>query len=496
MEGEYCEGNEMIRFNKDELRDKIYACWLGKNIGGTLGGPFECIKGTVECDGFVIEKGKPLPNDDLDLQLVWLMAIHEEGPQRVNASLLGTYWDEYITPPWGEYGVTKGNMRLGITPPLSGQYMNEWKHSNGAWIRTEVWACMYPGDVEMAVHYAFEDASVDHGMGEGTYAAVFVAAMEAAAFFVNDLRELITIGLSNIPKECKMYTYISKAVECYDNGMTWLEARNILTDMTLQDPELGWMQAPANVGYAIIGLLWGEGDFKETLLIACRCGDDTDCTCATAGSLLGIMHGTRIIPKDWHEYIGDEIVTISLNEGNLRSYYKIDQKTHFHMPKTCTELTDKIMKILPVTLYKREIELTSGETEIGEDVIASFYGEKLSLHDRAEYAFETTSDLCDYRVEYDGGIDVLPNSEKKITVVIHNKFLSVKLASFEWILPEGWTVEGRKNMKLVGSWVRPWPQTEFVIRTTENVVPKNMLILKITYESHHNTELIPVLLLG
>lgn len=24
----------MTKFNKAELRDKIYACWLGKNIGG------------------------------------------------------------------------------------------------------------------------------------------------------------------------------------------------------------------------------------------------------------------------------------------------------------------------------------------------------------------------------------------------------------------------------------------------------------------------------
>ena len=29
----------MISFNRDKLRDKIYACWIGKNIGGTMGGP-------------------------------------------------------------------------------------------------------------------------------------------------------------------------------------------------------------------------------------------------------------------------------------------------------------------------------------------------------------------------------------------------------------------------------------------------------------------------
>ena len=28
-----------------EYQDKVKACWLGKNIGGTLGTPFECIRG-------------------------------------------------------------------------------------------------------------------------------------------------------------------------------------------------------------------------------------------------------------------------------------------------------------------------------------------------------------------------------------------------------------------------------------------------------------------
>ena len=29
----------VIKYNKEKLRDKIYACWLGKNIGGTIGAP-------------------------------------------------------------------------------------------------------------------------------------------------------------------------------------------------------------------------------------------------------------------------------------------------------------------------------------------------------------------------------------------------------------------------------------------------------------------------
>lgn len=30
-----------VNLNEAEFRDRVYACWTGKNIGGTLGMPFE-----------------------------------------------------------------------------------------------------------------------------------------------------------------------------------------------------------------------------------------------------------------------------------------------------------------------------------------------------------------------------------------------------------------------------------------------------------------------
>lgn len=59
--------------NRAEYRDKVLGCWTGKNIGGTLGAPIE---GRREMFDLTFYKqdlyGTPAPNDDLDLQLVWL----------------------------------------------------------------------------------------------------------------------------------------------------------------------------------------------------------------------------------------------------------------------------------------------------------------------------------------------------------------------------------------------------------------------------------------
>ena len=483
----------MINFNKSELRDKIYACWLGKNIGGTIGTPFEGKRQVNNCTGFTSKKGEPLPNDDLDLQLIWLKALRENGPINTDAKLLGEYWLEYIVPFWNEYGIGKANMKRGIAPPLSGQLNNHWKHSNGAWIRTEVWASLFPGNVEKAIYYACQDAVVDHGSGEGTYAAIFVAAIEAAAFVFSDLRPLIEMGLSKIPENSKMYAYITKVLECYDSGKTWLEARNIITDMTTGDPELGWFQAPANVAYAVIGLLYGKGDFKETILIACNCGDDTDCTCATAGSVLGIMHGTKIIPKDWQEYIGDSIITVSVNRGATQ------------VPKTCTELTNEVMDAHTVTLapnwwpYKPEVTVTDAPTDFGGADIKNYMGRDfaMTLANRSDYYATYSSILGEAVIEYDGAPEITPCGEIKVKISITPKLASQKVFDVQWVTPEGFTVDGRLNLNAMHrGWQKTPAVSEYTIHVPEKIAAKNSLYAIITCEGHFDVMTIPVTLLG
>ena len=181
-----------MKLNRQTYKDKVYACWIGKNIGGTIGGPYEGKREILDVKGFITKPKEPLPNDDLDLQLVWLHAVESEGAKNITAEVLGEYWLSFIPVAFSEYGIARGNMQCGITPPLCGDADNNvWKHSNGAWIRTEIWATLAPAMPDVAVRYAIEDAKVDHGTGEGTYAAMFVAAMESAAFVITDVRKLI-----------------------------------------------------------------------------------------------------------------------------------------------------------------------------------------------------------------------------------------------------------------------------------------------------------------
>lgn len=109
-----------IILNTKEYSDKVLACWLGKNIGGTLGAPMEWRRQVNRVTFYTQDlKGEPLPNDDLDIQLLWLVALEEKGIA-LDARTLGDYWCLYVTPHWAEYGTAKANLRSGLIPPSPG----------------------------------------------------------------------------------------------------------------------------------------------------------------------------------------------------------------------------------------------------------------------------------------------------------------------------------------------------------------------------------------
>ena len=485
----------MISFANKSLRDHIYACWLGKNIGGTMGTPYEGRREMLDIQGFSTAPGVVLPNDDLDLQLVWLMACEQNGPYQLNSHVLAEYWLGYISPNWNEYGIGKSNLRLGLLPPLSGDYRNDWKDSNGAWIRTEVWACMAPGCPDVAIRYSCEDASVDHGMAEGTYAAIFVAAVEASAFVEKDLRRLIEIGLSKIPADCRVARSVKLVCDCYDKGIEWRETRE---RVVADSADLGWFEAPANVAYVILGLLYGEGDFKKSMIYAIDCGDDTDCTGATIGSIMGIIGGIDFIPKDWQQYIGDSIVTVSVDKGCLSG-----------VPKTCTELTDRVMRQIPAMLLAN-----------GANVNICAEADGCDAADRARLAGgAVAADLCarpsrsfdmDFlyfraRVIFDEDPSVAPGGAVPMRIQFDQRLYGTgpRHLQLRWILPEGWSIEGgRQEVYLPHS--RPSRSAEprnastisFTVRAGERVDFQNRLILEITCVNHVMPALIPVTILG
>jgi ADP-ribosylglycohydrolase len=290
--------------DKARFHDKVYACWMGKNIGGTLGGPWECKRHTHALTFYDPVPDKAAPNDDLDLQLVWLKMLEEEGPDP-SVRTFAMYWSRYASRyPWNEYGFFMRNFDRGLRPPVAGCFENYFVDEMGSPIRSEIWACLHPGDPQAAAWMAWKDSALDHAGGEGMYGEMFWAALQSAAFVESDPMTLIRIGLYMIPLSSHVARSIREAVWCHQNGKTWGEARERIAS------RFGHIQpcnAVPNHGFTIIGWLYGQ-DFGDRLCKAVNCGYDTDCTGATLGALLGILDGPEGVPQEWSVAIGEQIV--------------------------------------------------------------------------------------------------------------------------------------------------------------------------------------------
>ena len=501
--------------NADEYLDKVRGCWMGKNIGGTLGAPFEW-KRQVNNVSFYTQDlgGEPLPNDDLDIQLLWLVALEEMGVE-LNARILSEYWVLYLTPHWSEYGIAKTNMRSGLVSPLSGTMFNQYKDSCGSFLRSEIWACIAPGNPRLATRYAYQDSIIDHGNGEGTYAEVFCTALESAAFVCQDVTTLIQVGLSYIPEKCGVAGAVREVLACYQMGNSWREARDKVLDKyrglmffnqrsQISDEDWkrgfgtgkrGW-DAPSNIGMIIIGLLYGEGDFGKSICTAVNCGEDTDCTGATLGSLFGILHGIQAIPESWIVPIGHKIRTACLNLGEL-GYYG-DQ-----LPADIGNLTERTIRIAHqvIARYNSDVIIVDGKpsdlTDLTvETLMADSEIDKLYKNINAPmYSFDFFDIYVDYGQE---GAIIKDATPKSVILRIYNRYKVQANLTLHWYTPEDWQLAPSKDGYVLSLPPHLGEQIELTYQVEVAQVKQPLIraVIEITIGGRPTVMLVPVLLVN
>lgn len=414
-----------ISLSLEEYRDKVYACWLGKNIGGTLGAPYEGQKTLHSLTYYSPVPEKAAANDDLDFQLVWLEMLRERGVTPTLSDFVD-YWQKHLAPyPWNEYGFCMRNLSRGLRPPISGCFENYYIDEMGSPIRSEIWACVAPGDPQLAAALAWMDSAMDHAGGEGMYGEMFWAAVESAAFVLSDPHTLIRIGLSMIPLSSNISRVIREAVWCYNNGVPWQEARErILYNFGHNQP----CHAVQNHGFTVLGWLYGK-DYGDKLCTAVNCGYDTDCTGATLGSLLGILEGTKGIPKEWSSPIGDAIVLHPYTRG-------------LDAPKTVGELTERTVEVaLRMTEARSDTVQIGNNTLLPDNLLSLLFRNeraRAALSRDPQSAIVTTKGY-DLTLHYYGEPVLYPGIEKTIAVSVKRE--DVPLGAQVTIrVPSGWKV--------------------------------------------------------
>lgn len=289
----------MSKITYSTYLDKVYGCFLGKTVIGTLGAPYEGIKMPLELPFKPEMVNTMLPNDDLDLQVLWLDVAEKYGEGFTSDQLLDRFVNYCDYSP-GEYAVMRKNWVRGIHTPASGAFSNDFYiNGMGCPIRSEIWACLAPLDPWGAAEYAVRDGVLDH-YDESVQGERFFAALESAAFGVTeencDLNKLIDEGLSVIKTDCRFYELVTDTVAwCrkYD------DVKRILRKILHKYGHPDCTNLFQNIGITLAALLKGNLDAIKTGMDALNCGFDTDCTCATAGAIIGIIRGAKSLQAEY-----------------------------------------------------------------------------------------------------------------------------------------------------------------------------------------------------
>ena len=321
--------NTKREITRKSLENKIRGYWLGQLIGNYFGFPFELLyieePVPVEVNKFFTQRnrgnirintdwrgnmdhqvrdhhGAP-SDDDHDLEFLILHAVEKYGLD-ITYEEIAPMLDRHVKKMvWVSTEHAIKEIRKGALPPSTGTRANNpWWHDLMASISTEIWGSFYPGMTQSAANGGEWFGRITND-DYAIYLAKFYTAMYAAAFFESDHKELIRIGLKQVPKDNVLYQGIEDVHKWVAANPNWRDTRKLIYDKYYRQDKpkdlSSIVDALPNGLMGIMAWLYAEGDFKQTLSISTAAGLDSDNQPATLGGLIGVIEGADSLPQDY-----------------------------------------------------------------------------------------------------------------------------------------------------------------------------------------------------
>ena len=280
-----------------QFEEKIRAGWVAQLVGGAMGTMVEGYtsenlqKAFGDVRTYLREPNTY--NDDITFELAFLDAFGKKGYQ-VTSLDVALSWVGLIPCGWSAEELAIRNIKNGIFPPESGIYCNPFNEWIGAQMRAGICGMAAPGNPYLAARLAWTDGEVSHA-NNGILGEVFNAVMTSLAFVDPDVSSIVSRAMDMIPKDSEYYSVIRFAWDCCQSLPTWQEA---LSKCREKYKKYNWIHAYPNACCEIIALLYGKGEFRETLHIITMCGIDVDCNAGMIMPILAIQGGMRVIPEN------------------------------------------------------------------------------------------------------------------------------------------------------------------------------------------------------
>lgn len=202
----------------------------------------------------------------------------------------------------------------GMVPPATSDPENNPEYEMiDAQLTTEIFGLFSPTRPDVALKMAYLPIRTTAG-GEAVLASEFYVVMYSLASAVDEalsakeqVQWLAGEARARLPNDsttAKMYDFVKIL---YDAGAPWEAARDAVYERYQVNEQDGYdipsrglycdgcFASGINFAASIVSLLYGEGDYQETVKIAVLTGWDSDNPAATWGGLLGFMYGRAAI---------------------------------------------------------------------------------------------------------------------------------------------------------------------------------------------------------
>lgn len=212
-----------------------------------------------------------------------------------------------VTVGESHWGSHMGQHEMDMDWTWIATHENPYREWIGAQIRADSWGYAAPGRPELAAEFAWRDARVSH-VKNGIYGEMFVAAMIAAAFALNDPRAIVEAGLAEIPERSRLAADIRRVIACCDrHGSDPGRFEQVFDELRELVGQYHAVHTINNAALVVAALLLGRGDFHRSITLAVMGGWDSDCNGATVGSIAGAMIGASQLPELWTKPLNDTL---------------------------------------------------------------------------------------------------------------------------------------------------------------------------------------------
>ena len=351
-------GRGKVSVSETEMEDKVFGSWAGKVIGVQFGQPHEFWHLSRINEGELVWTPELIDGavgqDDIYTQLSFLGTFDKYGLDATADQLAAEFAEAGFELFHANLQARK-NWFDGLRPPATGSATyNAHADDIDFQIDADFIGLMCPGMPGLVREYCDRIGPIMCD-GDGIDGGVFIASMHSLAFFENDILKIVEGALKNIPSESEYARCISDVVECYKaDPSDWKAAWNIVHERWerhICTPGHPFdIDAKVNGAYVVIGLLYGGGDFRKTMELAVRCGQDADCNASNAAAVWGVVHGYEAIPSEYRE-------CLSRIEGKKFSYTDYDFR----------ESARKILEFMKLNIVKGGGKVKGGRLTVRLD---------------------------------------------------------------------------------------------------------------------------------